>query len=328
MLPEVDSLTTLVEDIRASLADPARRHAIAIHMPIALSTLGVLVAVCTLILRRKSARIFAIVFFVAFAGSAFFAIQSGEDAAAALPPQLSERAGEVLDRHEDLAEWLWMGGLGVAAIFALSLVPMRMLGFAARLLGVVGALGLAGWTAVIGHYGGTLVYEHGVGTQPWRLGSVVPTGMPIGVPIGVIDVIAAADSAPRDEVTADARVAFFSQAIAPLLATECLNCHGSRRRGGLDMRSIDGLLKVGRSKQAPVVPGVPAESLLIEVVRGQHSDIEQMPPDEPLDDAQIALLVRWIEEGALWDEAAMSVHLNAGASTADTPRNARSENPS
>jgi hypothetical protein len=48
-----------------------------------------------------------------------------------------------------------------------------------------------------------------------------------------------------------------------------------------------------------VVPGRPEASLLMRRLRGEGA--RRMPPDEPLPDEDIALVERWIREGALYD---------------------------
>ncbi|HMN97723.1 MAG TPA: hypothetical protein PKC43_13085 [Phycisphaerales bacterium] len=302
---------TFANEARAALADPARRHAVVVHFPVVLATFGVPVAIVTLVLRRKSIRIAAAIYFLLFAATAFAAMKSGEDAEGAIPGHLSEAAGVILDRHEALGEWLWILGLGVAGLYAISIAPSRLIGLGSRLAGLLGALVVAGWTAVVAHHGGDLVYGHGVGTEPWRSRTFHSSPSHVGG----ADRAAAVAASPRDPAAValdhlpDHRAAFFAQSVAPLLATECLGCHGSRSRGGLDMRSLEGLLAIGRSRRPPVVPGDPSGSLLIEVVRGLHDDIERMPPDRPLDDQAIAILVEWIRDGAMWDDAAISAYL-------------------
>ncbi len=46
------------------------------------------------------------------------------------------------------------------------------------------------------------------------------------------------------------------------------------------------------------IPGQPADSLIIKAVR--HEDGLEMPPDDKLEDRDIAALVRWIQAGAAW----------------------------
>jgi hypothetical protein len=55
---------------------------------------------------------------------------------------------------------------------------------------------------------------------------------------------------------------FFEKHVRPLLAARCYGCHSAEGRGGLRADSRAALLKGGKSGAA-IVPGKPAESLLI-----------------------------------------------------------------
>ena len=61
----------------------------------------------------------------------------------------------------------------------------------------------------------------------------------------------------------------FSNDLAPVFVKHCIGCHGLGRRpsGRLNLNTFDGLLRGGESG-APVVPGKPAESLLIKKLKG------------------------------------------------------------
>jgi hypothetical protein len=97
--------------------------------------------------------------------------------------------------------------------------------------------------------------------------------------------------------------AFFENDIRPLLIERCIKCHGPKKaESGLRLDSIATALKGGDSGPA-VVPGQPADSLVIKAVR--HEDDLEMPPDEKLSDREIAALERWIRGGAVWPEGMM-----------------------
>ena len=86
----------------------------------------------------------------------------------------------------------------------------------------------------------------------------------------------------------------FKKDIKPLLARHCLKCHGiEAREAELDLRTLKRALAGGGSGPV-VVAGQPDESLLLEMIMD-----EKMPPKAPgLDEAQIALIRRWILAGA------------------------------
>src|SRR5262245_66449089 len=62
---------------------------------------------------------------------------------------------------------------------------------------------------------------------------------------------------------------FFEKKIRPVLATNCYGCHSSKLKspmGGLALDTRSGMLKGGVSGPA-IVPGKPAESLLLRALR-------------------------------------------------------------
>ncbi len=93
----------------------------------------------------------------------------------------------------------------------------------------------------------------------------------------------------------------FEKRIRPLLAERCFECHGAKKQsGGLRLDSRAALLKGGDS--GPVlVPGKPAESLLVKAV--EYGDKLQMPPKGKLPVADIAALKNWIRQGAEWPDS-------------------------
>src|SRR5947207_2678563 len=87
--------------------------------------------------------------------------------------------------------------------------------------------------------------------------------------------------------------------IKPLLAQQCGKCHGPRKQeNGLRLDTTASALRGGDGGGA-VTPGKSAESLLIKAITGKSDTISKMPPEGPgLTEAQVALLAKWIDEGA------------------------------
>ncbi len=87
--------------------------------------------------------------------------------------------------------------------------------------------------------------------------------------------------------------------VKPLLTEHCTKCHGaSQQKGDLRLDTAAAAHKGGENG-AGFKPGQSATSLFIQAVKGTHDTISQMPYKKPpLSDAQIALLARWIDEGA------------------------------
>ncbi len=101
----------------------------------------------------------------------------------------------------------------------------------------------------------------------------------------------------------------FAREVRPLLVKRCLACHDAEHaKGGLRLDSREAALKGGKSKQTTLTPGAPAKSELIKRITTHDAD-ELMPPKGgALTSAQIALLTRWIAEGANWPAASEIKH--------------------
>ena len=92
---------------------------------------------------------------------------------------------------------------------------------------------------------------------------------------------------------------FFEKKVRPLLATHCYECHSEqakRLEGGLHLDRRKDVLSGGDSGPA-IEPGDPESSLLISAVR---YDAFEMPPKGKLSNSEIAILHRWVKEGAPW----------------------------
>lgn len=89
----------------------------------------------------------------------------------------------------------------------------------------------------------------------------------------------------------------FETQVRPVLATQCVKCHGEHKQeGGLRLDTLDAILKGGDSGPA-IVPFHADQSLLMEAVRYESL---KMPPSGRLRDKQIRHLQRWIDLGAFW----------------------------
>ncbi len=95
---------------------------------------------------------------------------------------------------------------------------------------------------------------------------------------------------------------FFESKIRPLLVEHCYECHGpgSDSEAGLRVDSRRALIKGGESGAA-IVPGKPADSLLIDAIN--YGDIYQMPPAGKLSKSEIDWLSQWVESGAVWPQS-------------------------
>jgi hypothetical protein len=84
----------------------------------------------------------------------------------------------------------------------------------------------------------------------------------------------------------------WTERVAPLLDRHCFKCHGGvRQRGGLDLRSLENILKGGESGPA-IIPGEPDQSHLYKFL---HADSDpHMPPKKQLAEADALVLKQWI----------------------------------
>ena len=97
----------------------------------------------------------------------------------------------------------------------------------------------------------------------------------------------------------------FEREIAPIFAAKCLPCHGpEKQRSGyrLDVKTI--ALSGGETSAPNITPGAADTSPLIRYVTGADPDMQMPPKGEPLSAAEIALVRKWIDEGAIWPETA------------------------
>ena len=95
-----------------------------------------------------------------------------------------------------------------------------------------------------------------------------------------------------------AAVEFFEAKVRPVLVERCQSCHGEAKvKGGLRLDSLAGALAGGDTGPA-LVPGKPEESLLVDAIH--YGDDLKMPPKSKLPAEEIAVITRWVEQGARW----------------------------
>ena len=105
---------------------------------------------------------------------------------------------------------------------------------------------------------------------------------------------------------------FFEENVRPLLAKHCLGCHNNQAKmSGLSLESRESSL-LGGGRGAAVVPGEPAQSVLIQAVR--RTGELKMPPAGPLESQEVAVLTQWVQAGAPWGVEVYEEAKRAGAS--------------
>ena len=99
-----------------------------------------------------------------------------------------------------------------------------------------------------------------------------------------------------DPVAAGRASPSFSADISPILTNSCAKsgCHVAGGPHDIDLRTYESLIK-GGDDGAIVIAGNAKESEIVEeIVEGKMPP----PPNEPLEAAQVQLIIDWINEGA------------------------------
>lgn len=127
----------------------------------------------------------------------------------------------------------------------------------------------------------------------WRVDALLVVMLLMGCDLGP----------PKPHVNYDpATVDFYRQDVEPILRSNCYRCHGGmNRKGDLSMRTRETILRGGKHGAA-IVPGDPAASLLVRLIRHEGPKDNPMPmPDKrkKLSEADIAMVERWIRAGAI-----------------------------
>jgi hypothetical protein len=98
----------------------------------------------------------------------------------------------------------------------------------------------------------------------------------------------------------------FGRDVLPILSDACFHCHGpdaAKRKANLRFDTKQGAFRLRKGKGV-IVPGKSDQSELVRRISSQDAD-EQMPPPDSnrkLTPQQIALLRRWVDEGARWGQ--------------------------
>lgn len=102
----------------------------------------------------------------------------------------------------------------------------------------------------------------------------------------------------------DAKI-LFQREVLPILAANCLDCHGEdAQEGNLRLDTMSNVMRGGNSGEPTVVVGDDSNSYLVQLLLTGDKD-HRMPLDgDPLPDADIELIRKWIRVTQGWDEAA------------------------
>lgn len=302
-----------------------RMHPLVVHFPIGLLTVAAVIEAAHLLRRRplpSEAATWCLALGLAGAGASVFLGTLN-----AAHQTVTGEAAITLERHRMLG---WMAV--VAATAALGAGQWARRGLRARTPLVY--LGLVCATSAVvgatGHLGGQMVYgeEYLSGALPWNqradaaggrtavAARAVPDAAPrpitptppapaasaaaTAAPVATAKPEPVAESAPAVAPVAAHQAASvdFARDVKPIFEATCIECHGPDKvKARLRMDSIEALQKGGKSG-ALLKAGDPENSLIMRRVLGLDGE-DQMPLDkDPLSEAQLDTLRRWIAAGA------------------------------
>jgi WD40 repeat protein/mono/diheme cytochrome c family protein len=110
-----------------------------------------------------------------------------------------------------------------------------------------------------------------------------------------------AGSAADDPAKESGKVSYYRQ-VRPIFQAQCNGCHQPAKQGGkYVMTDFATLLAGGESGEKAVVPGKPDESSLLTLITPTGDEAEMPKGKTPLSAANIALIKKWISEGAIDD---------------------------
>src|SRR5437667_9571819 len=87
----------------------------------------------------------------------------------------------------------------------------------------------------------------------------------------------------------------FQRVIQPVLASNCADCHSEKTKtSGFSVASMDSIVAGGNKHGRAVVPGDPAASPLVKILKGELTP--RMPFGKSLADADVARIEDWIRQ--------------------------------
>jgi hypothetical protein len=102
----------------------------------------------------------------------------------------------------------------------------------------------------------------------------------------------------------------FVRDIQPIFAQNCYDCHGSeKQKSGLRLDVREAALEGGEHHKPNIVPGNSEASKLIHFIRSDNEENRMPPKGANLSSEEIAKLVAWINQGAVWPDGVDTTQL-------------------
>ena len=95
----------------------------------------------------------------------------------------------------------------------------------------------------------------------------------------------------------------FNTQVKPIFNKKCITCHGGvRRKGGFSVLFRSEALAKTESGKLAIIPGDPDHSELVKRITNKDPEDRMPYKHEALSSDEIAILKRWIKEGAIWGD--------------------------
>lgn len=145
---------------------PDPLHPAIVHFPIVLLLLGAPLAIIAIFLRRWHLPWLVALVLTAGALGSFAATWTGDDEEE-MVGEISQQADAILEEHEEWGERTRNVAILAAAlaVFAAALSKFPIPSVSIGILCAIASIGAAVCVAQAGHYGGLLVYKHGLGVN-------------------------------------------------------------------------------------------------------------------------------------------------------------------
>lgn len=285
-----------------------RLHPLIVHFPIGLALAAAVVEFVNIIRRRREASPFA------FTATGFAAI------AACLAAWFgwlnADFEGATPDNTLFLHRWLGvLAAVGLVVVFLVGMVGRdgsRLKAFNGYRWGLIVCAVLVGLGS---HFGGAMVYGDGYLTKvlfssrtmklaATNATTTIPPEPAAGEPTSDSreDSRSSSESEGPQGVPIDdasVKIASFTADVLPILEDRCVECHGPNKvKGGLRLDTAAEVF-AGDADFWTVIPGQPADSLLLQRVVLPADDPDVMPPKgDLLTPEQIETIRSWIAAGA------------------------------
>jgi len=95
----------------------------------------------------------------------------------------------------------------------------------------------------------------------------------------------------------------FVRDVRPILQQHCYSCHGAeKQKSGLRLDIKSEAFKGGEAFGRSIVAGKASDSPLVKFVAHDDADLRMPPDGKRLSASEVAMLTRWVDQGAIWPE--------------------------